>query len=155
MRPLIKVLHCVKLLIAFGVIYSTANAAPIGPHEQHEGGPGNIPEDTTTVSIGLTGVTTVDIYCAGAKKRWPKHPQAKGSIQLNLPDSQPPLIAGDGALKVANQWIHNPDPLPQKPTIVTFTCSNSKALAAGVYGFTSNATWAPNPAPCWGTPPLP
>ena len=79
-------------------------------------------------------------------------PRASGKIQVTLPNNAPPLIAGDGAKKAANQWIQNPKPLPTKPTAVTYTCSNSRELTAGAYGFSWKAKWTPNPAPCWSTP---
>ena len=144
-----KIVAALLLIVAFP---KASHAFTDGSHHRENGGLGNIPEIKTTVSIGLIGVTTVDIYCAGDKKKRPKHPQAKGKIQVILPDNAPPLIAGDGARKVANQWIHNPDPLPPNPTSVTFTCGISKELSSGVYGFTWDANWAPNPAPCWSTP---
>ena len=90
----------IGLLILIFVLTPAAYALPSGVHQRREGGPGN-PEVKTTVSIGLTGETTVEeFYCANLKKKWPKHPQASGKIQLVLPNNEPPLIAGDGAIRI-------------------------------------------------------
>ena len=139
------------LVIFTFALPSASNALTKGPHEQSEGGPGSIPEVKTTVSIGLGGVTYIDIYCAYGKKKRPSHPQASGMIQVMLPNNAPPLVAGDGAKKIANQWIHDPDPLPQDATGVVFTCGNSRELPSGVYRFNWNAGWVPTPATCWST----
>ncbi len=131
---------------------AASNAATSASHIRAAGAPGTPPEVKTTVLISISGTSTVDIYCAGPKKKWPKPPKASGKIEVSLSAGSVPFIAGNGAAKSENRWIQTPKPLPEKPTNVGYTCANARELSAGTYGFTWNAKWIPNPAPCWDTP---
>ncbi len=139
-------------MVLLGAFPHASNAAPSPAHLRAAGGPGNVPEVKTAVSISLNGTSIVDIYCAGSKKKWPGPPGVSGKISVSVPAGSAPFIAGDNAPKPVNQWKQNPKPLPARPTSVAYACENSRNLSAGTYPFSWGAKWTPNPAPCWSAP---
>lgn len=143
--------HIVSTVLVL-LAWNASFAAPSQAIQRVTGGIGNPPEVKTSVSISLDGTSTVSDYCARTKKKWPKPPKATGNISVSDPSDKVPFIAGDGAPKIGNRWIKSPNPLPEHPTDVSYTCANSRELSSGAHGFSWSATWTPTPAPCWSTP---